>query len=98
MFIIFQYPQQGEFTGFDLRRNGTLAYDLVGRYATDVFTEEAVNVIHSHNIGRPMFLYVAHLAVHAGNRGKLLEAPQEVINKFQHIEDPQRRTYAGNLR
>ncbi|XP_039279274.1 arylsulfatase B [Nilaparvata lugens] len=88
------YPE-GEFTGFDLRRNGSIAYDLQGRYATDVYTEEAVNVIHSHPVGRPLFLYVAHLAVHAGNRGKLLEAPQEVINRFQHIVDPQRRTYAA---
>ena len=33
--------------------------------------------------------------MHAGNSGKLLEAPQEIINKFRHISEPNRRTYAG---
>lgn len=42
-------------------------------------------------------MYLSHLAVHAANRGKFLEAPQEVINRFQHIADPNRRTFAGNI-
>lgn len=60
-----------------------------------MFTKEAVNIINNHNSDEPLFLYVAHLAGHAGNAGKLLEAPQEEIQKFQHIIDPNRRTYAG---
>jgi len=40
-------------------------------------------------------MYLAHVAVHTGNRGKSLEAPQSEINKFSHISDPNRRTYAG---
>lgn len=86
--------------GFDLRRNMTTAWDLAGRYATDVFTDEAVRIIQGHDVsavGPPLFLYLAHLAVHAGNRGKFLEAPQPEIDKFRHIIDPNRRTYAGNL-
>lgn len=39
---------------------------------------------------------LSHLAVHSANEGKYLEAPQETINKFRHIVDPNRRTYAGN--
>lgn len=42
-------------------------------------------------------MYLAHLAVHTGNRGKSLEAPQSEINKFSHIADPNRRTYAGDF-
>jgi hypothetical protein len=75
------------------------AWDLAGRYATDVFTDEAVRIIQAHDaspVGPPLFLYLAHLAVHAGNRGKYLEAPQLEIDKFRHIIDPNRRTYAGN--
>jgi arylsulfatase B len=71
------------------------AWDLEGQYATDVFTDEALRIIHEHDESRPLFLYLSHLAVHSGNVGKLVEAPQEVINKFRHIPEPNRRTYAG---
>nr|CAD7257390.1 unnamed protein product [Timema shepardi] len=96
-FLMKQY-KDGEFSGFDLRRNLTLARDLVGQYATDVFTDEAVRLISTHRETEPLFLYLAHLAPHAGNRGKLLEAPQEVVNKFDYIADPNRRTYAEEIR
>ncbi|XP_063230212.1 arylsulfatase B-like [Bacillus rossius redtenbacheri] len=88
------YPD-GPYSGFDLRRNYSLAWDRVGRYATDVFTEEAEAVIGAHDPSTPLFLYLAHLAVHAGNRGKFLEAPQEAVDAFRHIADPNRRTYAA---
>lgn len=93
--FLFQYNGV-EFSGYDLHRNMTTAWEYSGRYATDVFTDEAVDIIARHPIEQPLFLYMAHLAVHAGNRGKYLEAPQEEINKFLHIPDPNRRTYAGH--
>lgn len=74
----------------------TSAFDLSGRYATDMFTDEAVELIRTHPKNKPLFLYMSHLAVHAGNNGKFLEAPQDAINRFQHIADPNRRTFAGN--
>ncbi|PSN38220.1 Arylsulfatase B [Blattella germanica] len=83
--------------GMDMNRNNTPAWDLSGRYATDLFTEEAVKQIHEHNPSSPLFMYVAHLACHAGNWGENLEAPQETINKFPHIIDPNRRTYAAMM-
>lgn len=85
-------------TGYDMRRNESVAWDLQGKYATDVFTDEANDIIRAHDQRLPLFLYVAHLGVHAGNAGKLLEAPQEEIDKFRHIADPNRRTYAGESR
>jgi hypothetical protein len=90
-----QYPDGHILIGHDFRRNMSTAWDLEGQYATDVFTDEAVRIIQEHDERRPLFLYLGHLAVHAGNAGKLLEAPQEVINKFRHIPEPNRRTYAG---
>jgi hypothetical protein len=83
--------------GHDLRRNMETAWELDGQYATDVFTNESVNIIKSHNRSTPLFLYVGHAAVHAGNIGKPLEAPQEVVNKFSYISDPNRRIYAGKF-
>lgn len=88
-------PDYGYMTGYDMRRNESVAWDLQGKYATDVFTDEATDIIRAHDQRVPLFLYVAHLGVHAGNVGKLLEAPQEEIDKFRHIADPNRRTYAA---
>ncbi|KAE9524382.1 hypothetical protein AGLY_015219 [Aphis glycines] len=89
------YQNFGEFQGFDMRRNDTIAWDVAGKYATDVFTDEAVRLIKEQPADRPLFMYLAHVAVHTGNRGKNLEAPQSEINKFNHILDPNRRTYAA---
>lgn len=83
------------YTGFDLRRDQYPAWDLQGKYATDVFTEQAVQIIRNHPDTKPLFLMVSHLAPHAANPGKRLEAPQETIDKFKHIIDSNRRTYAG---
>ncbi|XP_054267784.1 arylsulfatase B-like isoform X2 [Macrosteles quadrilineatus] len=84
-----------EYNGFDLHRDTAPAWEYSGKYATDLFTDEAVDIIQKHNKESPLFLYLAHLAVHAGNRGKYLEAPQEFVDRFQHIKDPNRRTYAA---
>lgn len=94
--IIHQQVNDKDYTGFDLRRDTEPAWDLVGQYATDAFTDYAVNTIQSHDVNKPLFMMVSHLAPHAGNEGKHLEAPQETINNFKHIVDSNRRTYAGN--
>lgn len=83
------------YTGFDLRRDTAPAWDLQGKYATDVFTEHAVSLVKKHDDSKPLFLMVAHVAPHAANDGKLLEAPQDTIDKFRHIIDSNRRTYAA---
>jgi hypothetical protein len=58
--------------GYDFRRNLSVAWKDYGRYATDLFTDEAVSVIDNHgknsvsnNSTDPLFLYLAHLAVHS---------------------------------
>jgi hypothetical protein len=84
-----------QLSGVDFRRNMLPALDLSGRYATDVFTDEAVGIIQTHNTSSPLFLYLAHLACHAGNIGKLLEAPKYATDKFGHIIEPNRKTFAG---
>lgn len=84
--------------GYDMRRNGTLAYDTRGRYATDLFTDEAVRTIRDHAAAggdQPMFLYLAQLAAHAGNEDLSNQAPQDVIEKFGYIVDEKRRAYAA---
>jgi len=84
-------------SGKDFRRNMETAWELDGQYATDVFTNVSVDIIKNHNKSTPLFLYVAHSAVHAGNVGKPLEAAQDIVNTFSYISDANRRTYAGKL-
>nr|UNO37567.1 GSS1 [Psylliodes hospes] len=81
--------------GYDFRRNLEVDYDAKGKYSTTLFTNEAVKLIRQHDTNNPMFLYMAHLATHAGNLDNLLQAPDEEIAKFAHIKDPKRRIYAA---
>lgn len=60
-------------------------------YLTDAFTREAVDFIGRHR-ERPFFLVVAHLAVHSP-----LQAPEQDVRRFDHIENPQRRIFAAML-
>ncbi|KAG5681948.1 hypothetical protein PVAND_011349 [Polypedilum vanderplanki] len=82
--------------GFDMRNNFEVE-NVRGKYATDVFTDEAVNLIKRHNTSDPLFLLLSHLAPHAGNEDKPLEASEEVINKFAYIKNEQRRTLAAMI-
>ncbi|KAF4530286.1 hypothetical protein B566_EDAN014851 [Ephemera danica] len=74
-----------------------VARDGIDMYATRLFTKEATRLIAEHNTSKPMFLYLAHLAVHVGNYGNALQAPQETIDLFSYIEDPDRRVFAAMI-
>lgn len=78
-----------------MRRNMSVAWDTYGKYSTDLFTEEAENLIAHHDARSPMFLYLSHLAPHSGNEQNPVQAPDEEIAKFPYINDPERRIYAG---
>lgn len=78
-----------------MRKNLDLYRESLGMYATDLFTQESVKIINNHNQENPLFLYIPHLAPHAANYYDPLQAPQEIIDKFSHIKDLKRRTYAA---
>ena len=85
--------------GYDMRKNLSVNYDVNPKpYVTELFTNEAVNLIKSHDKRSPLFLVLNHLAPHAGNEApdEPLEAPEEEIKKFEYIENIQRRKLAGN--
>ncbi|KAG5890787.1 hypothetical protein JTB14_007181 [Gonioctena quinquepunctata] len=88
--------EKGEW-GLDMRRGMDIAYDLHGKYSTDVFTEESVKLIKEHNKSRPLFLYLAHAAVHSGNDYNPLPVSDEVVEEFAYIGDYKRRRFAGML-
>ena len=67
-----------------------------GNYRTHLFTDQAVNLINSHDTSKPLFLYLAHEAVHSALAHEPLEAPQNLIDKFKNsIHDEDRRRFAA---
>lgn len=72
-----------------------VAWDLHGQYCTDLFTKESVRLIKEHNQSQPLFLYLAHSAVHSGNPYSPLPAPDESVSRFANISDYNRRKFAG---
>lgn len=83
--------------GLDIRRNMNVAYDLHGKYATHIIRDEAVNRIHLHNTSQPLFLYIAHSAVHSGNPYSPLPVPDDVVAHLPNITNYNRRKFAGIL-
>jgi arylsulfatase B len=58
---------------------------------TDAFTREACDFIGRHS-AQPFFLYLAYNAVHSP-----MQATDDYLKKFAHIEDIQRRIFAAML-
>ncbi|XP_077510917.1 arylsulfatase B-like isoform X2 [Amblyomma americanum] len=66
-----------------------------GTYSTTLFTEQAKAIIANRDRSKPLFLYLAHQATHAGVDPDPLQAPEENVAKFPYIGDPDRTLYAG---
>ena len=77
--------------GYDFRRDMDVSWEDYGSYATDIFTNEATKAINGHNQSQPLFLYLAHLAVHSANTYMPLQAPAEIVDLFDNIQDENRR-------
>ncbi|KXJ22943.1 Arylsulfatase B [Exaiptasia diaphana] len=71
---------ENNFWGIDMRNNMEPVATDSGVYGTELFTREAVNVIHNHDVNQPLFLYLAHQAAHSANPNQPLQAPQDKIN------------------
>ena len=55
-----------------------------------------MNLINSHDTSKPLFLYLAHEAVHSALAHEPLEAPKDLIHKFdKSINDDNRRIFAA---
>jgi arylsulfatase A-like enzyme len=74
--------------GFDWHRNDQVCRDE--GYTTKLLGDEAVRLIEQQDTSRPLFLYVPFNAPHSP-----LQAPQEYLDRYAHLADPKRRTYAA---
>lgn len=70
-----------------LRNNEGATFD---EYLTTALSRDAARFVRESD--SPFMLYLSYNAPHAP-----LEAPQEVIDQYQHIEDPERRLYAAMI-
>jgi arylsulfatase B len=70
-------------------------HELRGKYVTDLITEEAVKIIKNAKKKEPVYLFISHLATHAGNPGLDLEFPPNDLDRFSYIPNLRRRELAG---
>ncbi|XP_029838444.2 arylsulfatase B-like [Ixodes scapularis] len=89
--------QTWSISGHDFRRDMQKSKEDDGRYYTHVMTEEALKIIKDHPNEKPLFLYIAHLAVHSGNQPEPLKAPTKYTDPYMDIGHPSRTLYAGML-
>ena len=59
------------------------------KYLTDEFSDEAVSFVE-RNQGKPFFLFLSYNAPHTP-----LQATSKYLDRFSHIENPKRKTYAA---
>jgi len=63
-------------------------------YITDVFTDNAIDFVSGvKEDERPFFLYLSYNTPHTP-----LEAPQEIVDSFKHIDEMGRRIFAGMIK
>lgn len=86
----------GEIDHFDHASHGVPDWYRGNEPATDegfdniLFADEAVKVIEGHDPAKPLFLYLAFTAPHTP-----YQAPEEWLEKYPGIEDPNARAYAA---
>ncbi|RPF82953.1 MAG: hypothetical protein CBC31_000820 [Verrucomicrobia bacterium TMED71] len=72
----------------DWARNGKTVFE--NGYVTDLFGNEISRLIRDRDPSKPFFSYVAFTAPHTP-----LQAPQEYVDKYAHIENGDRRIYCA---
>jgi len=98
----FDHKNAYRHIGLDLHDNEKQDWSKEGVYNTELFTQKADDVIQRHNADEPLFLYLAYEAPHVGWRSypplnDKIQAPQEWIDKFQHIPHIGRRKFVANI-
>jgi len=61
-------------------------------YVTTLIGDDAVRFIDRQKAAQPFFLYLAFTAPHTP-----FQAPQEYLDRYKHISDPNRRIYAAMI-
>lgn len=95
----FDRTSEENWWGIDFRHNEEPVdiEQYEGLYSTHIYTNKSVEVILNRrsNASKPLFLYLAHQSVHAGNTRQPLQVPQQYVDRFGHIADIRRRTFVA---
>lgn len=83
----FTHAQHGS---LDWYRNKKLVKE--NGFDNTLFGTDAAKIITKHDKSAPLFLYLAFTAPHSP-----YQAPQEYLDRYAHIEDVNRRTYAAMI-
>ncbi|XP_033732071.1 arylsulfatase J-like [Pecten maximus] len=79
-----------DFCGRDLRDNFKAVVPNPDEYSTEMYSKRVIDIVNNYNSSKPMFLYLALQAVHSP-----LQVPSRYTDKYAHIKNHNRRTYAG---
>lgn len=82
-------------TKHSLERNGTPLSEFSSPYLTDFFTDEGLDWIDSQSgkdANQPWFMFLSYNAPHTP-----MQATEEDLAQFAHLENPKRRTYAAMM-
>ncbi|XP_041472301.1 arylsulfatase I-like isoform X1 [Lytechinus variegatus] len=91
-----EHLPQHKVTGFDFHVNGSVYKPVFGQYSTEIYTERTQEIIRNHNPQEPLYIYLAHQAVHSANYdGQRLQAPHKYYERFPNIKDENRRKFAA---
>ena len=76
-----------------IERNGTPVTEFSSEYLTDFFTDESIQwMTEQKTKEHPWFVFISYNAPHGP-----MHATEADLAKFDHIEDPTRRTYAAMM-
>ena len=78
--------------GVDFRDNGENRNITFGQYSSELYTKKIEELVANHDLSedKPLFIYAGLQNVHYP-----MEAPDEYINEYKWINDPDRRIYAA---
>ena len=65
--------------GYDLRRNESVSKDYEDVFSTNMYAKESVDIIRNHDKSKPLFLYLAFMALHTPLVGL---PPKKMRKKF----------------
>ncbi|HVN84760.1 MAG TPA: arylsulfatase [Candidatus Binatia bacterium] len=95
----YQYgPLIGEIDYFTHEQHGVVDWYRNNKplkekgYSTTLLGTAAVKLIEGHDPAVPLYLYLAFNAPHTP-----YQAPQEYLDRYKGIDDPNRRAYAGSI-
>ena len=85
-----------KYDGYDFHRNEELLFSAKGKYSTELYTSEALNIISSRqnsSTKNPFFLYLPYQALHAP-----MQVPRRYTSMISDkVTNPERKVYLAML-